>query len=182
MIVLLGALLLTCCGEETVTNKYSGYTARFSYSPVNACPSLYRACTGMGEFCIIDVPVGGQGRFRVRDNHGSEPDYINPTAIQGYSSIVLGLGGTLIIGLPTIAEMGSEQPGVVCYDGVCPYCYKTNNTTKQLSVSEDRATCRACEREYDLNNSGQEVSSLGGRPLYRYAANYNGTGIYVSNN
>lgn len=181
-IIALAALIVSCTGDEEVQSKYANYTARFSYSPVAACPSLQRACTGLGEFCMVDRPIDQQQRIRVRDNHGSEPDYINPTALQSYSSIVLGLGGSLIVGLPSLAELGSEQSVVICYDGVCPNCYTSDHVTKQLVLDEGFAECKKCGRTYDLNNQGIVTSEQGGHTLYRYAVGFNGTGVYVSNN
>lgn len=180
-IIAFAALMAACTGDE-VQSKYASYTAHFSFSPVAACPSLQRACTGLGEFCMVDRPIDQQQRIRVRDNHGSEPDYINPTAMQGYTSVVLGLGGALIIGLPSIAELGRDVPEVICYDGVCPNCYTTDHITKQLVLNEGFAKCNKCERTYDLNNQGIVTSEQGGHTLYRYAVGYNGTGVYVSNN
>lgn len=182
IVILLTAVLAACSGDEDVQTKYSGYTARFSYSPVSSCPSLQRACTGMGEFCIIDRPIDPQQRFRVRDNHDNDPDWINPTAIQNYTSVVLGIGGSLIIGLPNLAEMGADIPTVICFDGICPNCYTNSHITKQVSLKDGQATCAACQRTYDLNSQGIVTSEQGGHTLYRYAVGFNGTGVYVSNN
>ena len=154
IVILLTAALAACNGVEDVQTKYSGYTARFNYSPVSACPSLQRACTGMGEFCIVDRPIDPQQRFRVRDN----------------------------IGLPNLAEMGTNTPGVICFDGICPNCYTNSHITKQVSLKDGQATCAACQRIYDLNSQGIVTSEQGGHTLYRYAVGYNGTGVYVSNN
>ena len=182
IVILLTAALAACNGVEDVQTKYSGYTARFNYSPVSACPSLQRACTGMGEFCIIDRPIDPQQRFRVRDNHGNDPDWINQTALQNYTSVILGIGGALIIGLPSLAEMGYDLPTVICFDGICPNCYTNNHITKQVTLNEGQATCASCKRTYDLNSQGIVTSEQGGHTLYRYAAGFNGTGVYVSNN
>ena len=181
IIATLTLILAACSSDDVVQSKYSGYTARFSYSPVAACPSLQRACTGLGEFCIIDRPIDPQQRIRVRDNHGSDPDYIVPTALQSYSGVVLGLGA-LIIGMPSLAEMGSDQSVVTCYDGICPNCYIEYHISKQVVMDEGFATCYSCNRVYDLNSQGMVTSGDGGHSLYRYAVGYNGTGVYVSNN
>ena len=181
-IIAIAAILASCSNDGEVQSKYASYPARFSYSPVAACPSLQRACTGLGEFCIVDRPLDQQQRLRVRDNHGSSPDYINPTALGNYSSIILGLGGSLIIGLPSLSELGGDQPVVTCYDGVCPNCYTSDHVTKQLVLNEGFAKCNKCERTYDLNSQGIVTSEHGGHTLYRYAVGFNGTGVYVSNN
>jgi hypothetical protein len=182
LFILFTVVLASCNGDEEVQNKYSSYQARFSYSPVATCPSLQRACTGMGEFCIIDRPLDQQQRIRVRDNHGKDPDWISRTALQNYTSIVLGIGGALIIGLPNLAELGMDQPVVICFDGVCPNCYTDSHITKQVVIKEGQATCAACQRTYDLNSQGMVTSEQGGHSLYRYAVGFNGTGVYVSNN
>lgn len=156
----------------------STYIAHFRFSPVSACPSLQRACTVKGDFCIIDRPIDPQQRIRVRDNHGNDPDWIDQTAIQNFNNIVLGLGGALIIGLPN----SSDSPSVVCFDGACPNCYVDDHFTKHLYLRDGIATCAACQRAYDLNDRGIVTSGQEGFSLFRFEVNFNGTGVDVSNN
>lgn len=180
--ILLGFVLLSACsGDAVVENKYSGYTARFSFSPVNAVPTLYRACNSLGDFCMIDMPIGGANQIRFRGF--SSTDYYAKTAIQGYQSFLLGIGGVIIIGLPNMAEPGAMQSTVTCYDGCCSSCYRQSNITKPLELDEfGIVNCPSCHRKYDMNNQGMVIEGEKGHSLFRYAVSYNGTVVTVSNN
>ena len=115
MVALLTVLLVyvSCADADGV---YSNITARFSFRPVDAVPALYRACMVPGQFCKITDPIGSQGKYKV-ESPGSNADYIVKTQTEYYTSgsVVLGMGG-LIIGMPTIPEMLSDQIRVVCFD------------------------------------------------------------------
>lgn len=163
-------ILASSCGEAD--NRFSNYTARFSYSPVSAVPNLYRACTSMGEFCSITYPPGN--RFVIKSpSTPSAPDYIVRTAIQGYQGFILGVGGGLIVGLPNMPEMLEQESHVTCYDLCCPNCYNSFNTLKQLELHTDgTALCHSCNRTYDLNNQGIVARGEAGRSLFRYYVFY----------
>lgn len=181
-ILLAGIMLLSSCSDGgNVENKYSRYSARFSFSPVNAIPTLYRACNSLGDFCIIDMPAGGGSQIRFRGF--SSTDYYPCTAIQGYQGFILGRGGSLIVGLPNMPEPGAMQSVVTCYDGCCSSCYQQWNITKPLILEEfGIVRCNSCKRRYDMNNQGMVIEGDKGHSLFRYAVYYNGIGVTVNNN
>ncbi len=169
--LLLSLLFFSSC--ETAESTFSTYTARFSYSPVNAVPNLYRACTSLGEFCSITYPPGTKYIIK-SPSTPSAPDYIMRTAIQGYQGFILGLGNGLIVGLPNMPAMLEQESHVICYDLCCPNCHRDYNILKQLELDTDgTALCHSCNRSYDMNNQGIVARGEGGRSLYRYYVHYN---------
>ncbi len=166
---------------EEADNRFSNYEARFYYSPVNAVPNLYRACTSLGEFCSITFPPGTKYVIK-SPSTPSAPDYIPRTAIQGYQGFVLGLGG-LIVGLPNLPEMLEQESQVTCYDLCCPNCHQDNHIRKQMELRTDgTALCNACNRSYDMNNQGIVARGEAGRSLYRYYVHYNSMNLSLSIN
>ena len=99
LVVLVATGIVSSC--EKAENRYSGYRAYFKYAPVSAKPNLYRACTSLGEFCSITYPPGVNYVIK-SPSTPSAVDYIQRTALQGYQGFVLGVGGGLIVGMPTI--------------------------------------------------------------------------------
>lgn len=174
MVALLTVLLVyvSCADADGV---YSNITAHFSFRPVDAVPALHRACTVPGQFCKITDPIGSQGRYKV-ESPGSNADYIVKTQTEYYTagSVVLGMGG-LIIGMPTIPEMLSDQIRVVCFDASCPNCKGQN---MQLQTG-GYAQCQLCLRTYDMNNQGIVSKGDGVRALYRLYCSYNAALLQV---
>lgn len=170
LVVLVSASIVSSC--EKADNKYSGYRAYFKYGPVSAKPNLYRACTSLGEFCSITFPPGVN--FVIKSpSTPSVVDYIQRTALQGYQGYALGVGGGLIVGMPTIPEMLAQESQVTCYDLCCPNCYQNYHILKQLEMHVGGlSTCSSCHRTYDLNNQGIVSSGEAGRSLFRYYVHY----------
>ena len=172
--------LLACCAVSVscgdAESLYSSFYAYFSYTPVNSKPTLYRACTSLGEFCSITFPVGSKKYVIQSPSTPSETDYIDRTSDQGYRNFRLGLGTGLIIGLPSIPEMMATESTVVCYDLCCPSCYQNEHVQKGLTLStRGTASCSMCQRVYDLNAQGIITSGEAGRALYRYYISYSPT-------
>lgn len=179
-IIILLLVTMVMAGCEKAENKYSNFSAHFTYTPVNSIPTLYRACTSYGEFCSITLPIGDVNRFHFTSVHGY--DVANRTAIQGYTGFILGLSG-LIVGLPNIPELGQIEPTVVCYDLCCPNCYDESYISREMELREGGYTyCARCRRTYDLNNMGVVSQGDGGRSLFRYMVFYTGNTLAVNNN
>lgn len=163
------SIFASCQKAEYV---YSQYQARFAYSPVSAKPTLFRACTSLGEFCSITYPPGKSYVIK-SPSTPSVVDYIQRTALQGYQGFVLGVGGGLIVGLPSIPEMLTEESQVTCYDLCCSNCYQNYHVHKHLELhTGGQATCLSCNRVYDLNSQGIVSKGDPGRSLFRYYVHY----------
>lgn len=170
LVVLMATGILSSC--EKAESMFTSYLAYFKYNPVSAKPNLYRACTSLGEFCSITYPPGVN--FVIKSpSTPSVVDYIPRTALQGYQGFVLGVGGGLIIGMPTIPEMLAQESQVTCYDLCCPNCYHDNHILKHLQLKVGgTAECTSCNRSYDMNNMGIVAKGEAGRSLFRYHVNY----------
>lgn len=170
LIVFLAIGIVFSC--EKADNRFSNHYARFTYSPVNAKPNLYRACTSLGEFCSITYPPGVNYVIK-SPSTPSAVDYIPRTALHGYTGFVLGIGGGLIVGLPSIPEMLAQESQVTCYDLCCSNCYQNYHVLKQLEIQVGGvAVCYSCARSYDLNNQGIVTKGDAGRSLFRYYVHY----------
>lgn len=169
VVVIATGILFSC---EEADSKYSTYRAYFKYTPVSAKPNLFRACTSLGEFCSITYPPGINYVIK-SPSTPSAVDYIQRTALQGYQGFVLGVGGGLIVGMPSIPEMLAQESQVTCYDLCCSNCYQNYHILKQLELHVGGfATCSSCQRSYDLNNQGMISKGEVGRSLFRYYVHY----------
>lgn len=170
-------LLLAGCKDGNVSNKYCNLRARLSIDNVRQAPVLFTSCESMGEFCSVKIDPTGQ-RF-VFTNAANHTSAINILALSGY---YLGLSG-LIVGLPTIPEIGEDISRVVCFDLACSNCYQNYNITKPLTLQVGGyARCYSCSRTYNMNDVGNISDGPAGRSLYRYRVNYVGQALLVHNN
>lgn len=163
------SIFSACQDSESLYCKFPAY---FSYSPVTSVPTLHRACTSLGEFCTITYPPGSKYVIQ-SPSTPSVTDYIERTANLNYRDFILGLGGGLIIGLPSLPEMMAQESQVVCFDLCCPNCYKDYHITKSMTLKTGGISeCSSCHRIYDLNSQGIVASGDAGRSLYRYYVSY----------
>ncbi len=171
LILLLG--MVSCTETDSL---YCDFPARLVIDNTYQAPALYTACNSLGEFCY--TTIDGQKIYF----HGSkETSPINLVALNNYNSIVLGLGG-LIIGKPSLPEIGKSESQVVCFDLNCPNCYEQyGGITKRLQLESATARCKGCGRTYDLNGMGIVSQGESGRPLFRYRVSYVGSALVVSN-
>ena len=63
-------LLLACCKDGEVNNKYCNMPARLNVENVLQAPVLYTCCESMGEFCSI-TSDGQRFIFTDASNHTS---------------------------------------------------------------------------------------------------------------
>ena len=175
IMALLPIAAFTACDKADYI--YSNLRAKFVLENTYQAPALHTACNSMGEFCTIT----SNGKQFVFKGSAKEASYVNLTALNGYSGFYLGLSG-LIVGLPSIPEMGATDSKVVCFDLACSNCYEDYNITKPLTLHNDgTATCASCKRTYDLNNTGFISNGEAGRALYRYRVSYVNYTLVVSN-
>lgn len=162
-------VMFQACGP--VYDMYCNIRAHFYvWNVLSVSSTLYRSCTSPGEFCIITNPAGDALRIHFK-SIGTEDAY-NKTALQD-RTVVLGMGG-LIVGLQSIPDPFEEEPMVVCYDIICPYCYREYNISHHLQYkSLGYVDCTSCGRSYSLDNgtvtNPQDEEEP---PLFRYRVNY----------
>ncbi len=168
--------LSQACGQSDTL--YCNLPAHLVVNNAYQASALYTACTSMGEFCTVCASSDG----KKLEFHGSKvTSQLNINQIDAYKGYYLGLSG-LIIGLPTIPEMGKDVCTVVCFDRACANCYEEYNFCKQLAMQTGGfALCGSCGRTYNLNDCGRVSKGEAGRPLYRYRTSYVGNTLVVSN-
>ena len=170
IVLVIAGIFASCQGAESM---YSGFSARFTYQPVSAKPTLFRACTSLGEYCTITLPLKATSYVISSPSTPNNVDNIPLTAIQSYAKPILGLGDGLIVGLPMIPEMLESESKVVCYDLCCSNCNEKDYIRRKLQLQIGGiATCSSCKRIYDLNNQGMVTQGEYGRSLYRYYVYY----------
>ncbi|MBQ8098306.1 MAG: hypothetical protein IJ244_02150 [Bacteroidaceae bacterium] len=181
-LILLSLMMLapTACSRDDVENVYSNYRAYFRYDKVITAHPLYVALTGTGEYCSIfaqgteqGTTLYFQGVYEQAKDLLTAPDY--------YQSVIW-IGG-LIVGRSNVPDMTDGTLPLLCFDRVCPNCYKDDNISKPLTLQEfGQASCSRCKRTYDLNNLGIIASGEKGIKLIRYHITYNGSNTVVVSN
>lgn len=173
-LLILTALILTAC--QQAESLFCNLPANFTMENIYQAPVLYTACNSTGEFCTITAK-GKTFEFASTRNTST----VNQTAMNDYAGFYLGLSG-LIVGLPSIPEVGQDISRVVCFDLACSNCYHDNNITKRLVLQDGGyARCSTCQRTYNLNNVGLIANGESGRPLYRYRVNLIGNTLVIAN-
>ncbi|MBR4644276.1 MAG: hypothetical protein IKO73_03865 [Bacteroidaceae bacterium] len=175
--IFLFCCLLAIIGCQKADYTYTNLRARLTIENTYQAPALHTACNSWGEFCTITTSTDGK-QFIFKGS--SATSVININASATYSGFYLGLSG-LIVGLPSIAEIGKTESQVVCFDLACSNCYQDYNITKRLTLQGATATCNSCKRTYDLNNTGFVSNGESGRALYRYRVSYINNVLVVSN-
>ena len=169
--------LLQSCTEAD--SRFANIYAKLILQNIQQSPVLYTACNSMGEFCTIEYK---KSKFVMTDARGKTSP-MNPTYEQMQGGFSLGLSTGLIVGLPTIPELGMAQSRVVCFDLACSNCYKEFSICKKMQLKEGgKSYCPSCQRTYDLNNQGFICDGEAGRALYRYNVFIDGNNTLVVSN
>lgn len=176
-ILILSVVLFSFISCGDTENMYCSLSAHYSCTDVRNIPTLYRACTSLGNFCTLTADAS----YYYFKSPSTPSDVVQRTKDASYKGEILGLGA-LIIGLPQIAELGASSEKVTCFDLHCSNCYVTYNINKRMELQEGGiAQCKGCNRTYDLNNQGMVATGDAGRSLFRYYCYFNGTTFSISN-
>ena len=173
--------MLCACVDDSET-PYARHPAFFRFSPVTAAPkTLMPALANPGEWCSV-VRTGSVYQF-VSTTQGMTDTYPQ-TSLEQYGQ-TLWLSG-LIVGTPTVPEMGADGFYPVAFDLVCPNCYEEGGITRALTIVSPipgRAKCSRCGTLYDLDNGGIVLEGSAARHsrLYRYRCHYQNNTFVVQN-
>ena len=158
------------CGDTQ-----SEYTQKRCYlvidNGVHNDPTLAAAMTPYtGVFTTITLTNhGGAQYFRFVSNQQTSSESIF-NAIDTRHTLLLGMNDGLIVGY----GMFTEPPTLYAFDRECPNCYDDSRMpirSYPIQVaSNGMATCKTCQRQYDLNNGGIIASGDQGVKLIRYRA------------
>lgn len=177
-------LILTtgCVSDEA--SPWAQFGAFFQFRPVTAAPkTLLPALGNPGEWCY--VTMDGQS-YQFRHATTGHTDSYPKTQITQYGTTVWVAG--LIVGTPTMAEIGATTPAPMAYDLACPACHTTDGVRRSVTISNaalGRASCTRCHRTYDLQAGGIVIDGAQtGEPnprLYRYHCTYANDTFVVRN-
>mgnify|MGYP007069850788 FL=1 len=179
--LILLAFAVTSCGDSEF--EYSNHRAHFTYdNSIHLDATLASAMNPMspGIFCRISRSSDSYFDFENNQNMSSRVA-INAVEKQRICELGTYNASGIIIGYGTL----DNPPIFYAYDAQCPNCYEESNMPRyQLTMSTDgKASCRNCQRQYDMNNGGIVVNGANGDKLIRYRASTTGPmGILNINN
>ena len=179
--LLLGCLFAVACSETEY--EYSHHRAYFIFDNsihLEQCLSTAMNPMSPGIFCRISI--SGLNSYRFENNQGLTGQAVM-TAVDQQRTVQLGTYNEsgVIVGYGSL----DNPPTFYAYDAQCPNCYEKEKMPKyQLTMnSSGKATCRQCQRAYDLNNGGIISQGAQGDKLIRYRATITGPmGILSVNN
>lgn len=156
--------LLSGCTTTPIFTVYPCYLV--IDNSVHQDPTLSSAMNAMspGVFCLITSDEAKK-QFRFSNNYGTQ-SVKNYTAIDIKRTRALGMNNALIVGFGTLTGE------FYAYDRECPGCFDPDMVpvrSKPLSLGSDGiATCKVCNRRFDMNNGGNCVSEGGIKGMWRY--------------
>lgn len=174
-------LLATACTTEADDSPYARRPAFFRFSPVTAAPkTLFPALGNPGEWCTITI---SGSVYRLQNPQGMTDTY-PLTSLDNYGTTTWVSG--LIVGTPTVPEIGATLCTPVTYDLVCPNCFETGGITRAVVITQRtpaQAQCTRCRTTYDLENGGIIISGTpdNTRRLYRYRCTHSNDTFVVHN-
>lgn len=174
------ALLFSCVDDDE--SPFARRPAFFRFSPVTAAPkTLLPALSSPGEWCTITLSTTS---YVFRSATGMTDTYPQ-TQLDAYGRPTWVSG--LIVGTPTVPELGYSDFAPVCYDAACPSCFEEDGITRQVVFTDlalGRVGCTRCRRTYDVNNGGiviEGATSPRDPRLYRYRCIYSNDAFVVQN-
>ncbi|MEG1581008.1 MAG: hypothetical protein RR386_07090 [Bacteroidaceae bacterium] len=165
----------TSCSDE-IQNTYSRSRASFLFKPTTAAAPLQAALNSYGEYCDIRYDAS---KYYFTSLNAS---YTYTRSAVDIRNQTISMSNGFIVGRSSLTDMGSDKQPIVCYDRVCPNCFRESYITRALTLKEGGlAFCSRCTRTYDLNNLGIISSDTTGVKLERYSIAYGNNTLAISN-
>lgn len=174
-------LMLFACGEADY--EYSSYHMHFVYdNSIHLDPTLASAMNAQSPGTFCHIWKSGDNHIYFAD-HRNEPTKQPLSATERMNSYIIGVYNEsgIIVGFGNL----DNPPLFFAYDAQCPNCYAGSKLPRyQLTIdSSGKATCKQCNRQYDLNSRGIVVKGDKGKKLERYHADTSGpNGVLTVNN
>jgi hypothetical protein len=127
-----------------------------------------------GIFCLIKSEAqSGATYFSFTNNTGQSSQSIL-NAIDQRRTNIIGYNNGVIVGYGNL-----DYPAVFyAFDKECPNCFDPKALpvrSKPLSMSSNGiATCKVCQRQYNMNSGGNVVAGDNGHKMTRYRASTTG--------
>lgn len=174
-LIITSAVLCVSCDDD-VQSEFSKDRASFVCRNVSTIAPLNNALNSFGNFCMI---WSDTQYYHFASTTTSAQ--VNKTQTSLYNSYICYAG--FIVGKAGITTQGTNTYALLCFDRVCPNCYRENGITKPLvfAGSTSLVKCNSCGRVYDLNNRGIIQSGDKGRKLMRYGISYGGDVMVIQN-
>ena len=147
------AFMFQSCGD--IISEYSTHPCYFVFetSRHGEPTTLGSAVHGVGIFCKVTTEIkGGAKNFRFSTNASNQVDDVPFNALDNSRTVLLGMNNAIWFGYGNL-----DIPAVFyAYDAQCPVCYTGTGIVDRVLTIDSRgmATCRNCNRTYDLNNGG----------------------------
>ena len=171
----LAAAAVCCLAVVACVDTQNEFTSRHCYLVIdNATHQDATLASAMTPYSGVFVTItlanhGGAQYFRFQSNQQTSSESIF-NAIDQRRSQMLGMNDGLIVGYGLL----TDPPVFYGYDRECPNCYDDSRVPLRsyaLQVGTNgMATCKNCQRQYDLNNGGIVVAGDAGQKLIRYRA------------
>lgn len=167
-------VLLSACGENA-DFRYSDFHPNLTID--NSLHLDATLASGMnalspGIFVIVQATnKGGAYYFTFQNNQGLRSEKrFTAIDVRLQNQLHMGMNNGVIVGYGNL-----DNPSIFfAYDQQCPNCFDYNVLPmKNFPLAFDGygyATCRHCNRSYNLNTDGNIVKGQGGKPLTRYRA------------
>lgn len=171
------AIVLTFCGCTNALDEFSKTPCRVVIdNALHLDATLASAMNSVssGVFCVIrETTENGVQRYIVSSNYSLSSSFIL-NAIELKTTRIVGMNNGIIVGFGNL-----DNPAIFyAYDRECPNCYDPDVIpikSRPLSIDEKGwATCKVCNRVYNLNNRGYIIEGEQGLPLTRYRAQTSG--------
>lgn len=169
------AAAVSCLAVVACVDTQNEFTSRHCYLVIdNATHQDATLASAMTPYSGVFVTItlvnhGGAQYFRFQSNQQTSSESIF-NAIDQRRSQMLGMNDGLIVGYGLL----TDPPVFYGYDRECPNCYDDSRVPLRsyaLQVGTNgMATCKNCQRQYDLNNGGIVVAGDAGQKLIRYRA------------
>lgn len=180
--VALGLTAASCAGDDT--SPWAQFGAFFQFRPVTAAPkTLLPALGNPGEWCYVTIE--GQ-LYTFKSATTGRTDTYPKTQLSQYGTTVWIAG--LLVGTPTVPEIGGTTLAPMAFDLACPACHTLDGVRRSVSMTNaalGRATCSRCHRVYDLHAGGIVVDGAAkdepNPRLYRYRCSYANDAFVVHN-
>ena len=173
--LLTGTIILGACGDTSSEYTIGKCFLIFDNSThQDATLASAMNPNAPGIFCTITKSLKGGAPYLNFTNSAGNSSSALLNALDTKRTIILGYNEGIIVGYGAIGL----PPTFYAFDRECPNCFDPNDIpmrSKPLSIDNSGiATCKACQRKYDLNNDGFVTSGADGKRLTRYHATTTG--------
>ena len=184
--ILFAASLLASCDADS---EYSSWPCRFSYDNslhLDATLGAALDVNSPGTFCAVSEQTQASVKWIVFENNKQQTSRQPETREEMLAQYILGLNNGIIVGFQSGVRDYAGNAVFTAYDIQCPNCVRDEQNTispnyRVTMTDSGIATCKHCQRRYDLNFGGQlQNPQKNDKSLQKYVAMTSGSNGHVS--